>query len=220
MLFRSDMLQRLYDYCKTDVEVERQLYNRLQKLSDPEQALWVLDHAINQRGVHVDLSAIQAAIAIVEKEQARLDSAMRKHTGGAVAGCNAVSQLGDWIKWQGVTMDGCNKASIIDALSDDSLPSQVRKALELRREAGKSSTAKLKKMMALAGPDGRLRNQLQYHAASTGRWGGRGAQLQNLPRGNLKPNQVADAIEHLHDETYLDIQYGPPMDVVSSASGA
>ena len=197
---------------KAPAEVEETVADFVVRRLDRE----FLDYAINQRGVHVDLSAIQAAIAIVEKEQARLDSAMRKHTGGAVAGCNAVSQLGDWIKWQGVTMDGCNKASIIDALSDDSLPSQVRKALELRREAGKSSTAKLKKMMALAGTDGRLRNQLQYHAASTGRWGGRGAQLQNLPRGNLKPNQVADAIEHLHDETYLDIQYGPPMDVVSS----
>jgi DNA polymerase len=31
--------------------------------------------------------------------------------------------------------------------------------------------------------DGRMRDNLQYHAAHTGRWGGKGAQTHNLPRG-------------------------------------
>jgi len=217
----ADKLQRLYDYCKTDVEVERQLYSRLQKLSQSEQALWVLDYQINQRGVYVDLPAIKAAIKIVEAETARLNEAMRRVTNGAVASCTAVAQLGDWLRNEGAPIGSLSKASVIDALSLDGIPDHCKQALKLRQEAGKSSTAKLKKMLALAGPDGRLRNQLQYHAAATGRWGGRGAQLQNFPRGSMKPDEVDDAIELMGGDSRLaagalDMYYGPPLDVISS----
>jgi DNA polymerase bacteriophage-type len=43
-------LDRLYDYCKQDVEVERELHDRLPALSPAEQALWVLSSTINDRG--------------------------------------------------------------------------------------------------------------------------------------------------------------------------
>jgi len=38
----DDRLQRLYEYCRQDVEVERELYGRLPPLSASEQALWEL----------------------------------------------------------------------------------------------------------------------------------------------------------------------------------
>jgi len=93
----------------------------------------------------------------------------------------------------------------------------LRSVLELRREAGKSSTAKLRKMRDLAF-GGRVRNSLQYHAATTGRWGGRGVQFHNFPRGNLKPHEVEAAIALIEsgDVELLSMLYGPPMDVISS----
>jgi hypothetical protein len=42
-----ERLQRLYDYCIRDVEVEHELYHRLPPLSDAEQELWALDAEIN-----------------------------------------------------------------------------------------------------------------------------------------------------------------------------
>jgi DNA polymerase len=62
------------------------------------------------------------------------------------------------------------------------MPPAVRRALELRQEAAKSSTAKLVAMREKASTDGRIRNVHQFHGASTGRWAGRGIQPQNLPR--------------------------------------
>ena len=151
---------------KTDVEVERALYKRLMPLSDNEQALWVLDQQINQRGIYVDQRAIKNAIALVQAEQDRLNLAMRKVTGNFVGFCTEVKRLTDWVRLQGVPVDGLAKADVLDALADQSIPGPVREALLLRQEAGKSSTAKLNAMLQRVSADGRIRGTLQYHGAA------------------------------------------------------
>ena len=209
--------QRLFDYCKQDVEAERQLYNRLMPLSADEHKLWVLDYEINQRGIHLDIPSIKNAIEIVEAEQKRLNAEIKRVTGGAVSACTANGQLADWIRWQGVPVPGVAKADVIDALNGD-LPQPVRTALKLRQEAAKSSTAKLYAMLNRASDDARVRGTMQYHGASTGRWAGRGIQVQNFPRPKLSAEEVQAAIaligEGKRDE--LDLLFGAPMDVISS----
>lgn len=44
-------LERLYSYCKQDVETERALHARVGHLSPEEQIVWTLDAKINDRGV-------------------------------------------------------------------------------------------------------------------------------------------------------------------------
>ncbi|MCD8501475.1 MAG: hypothetical protein LRY71_07095 [Bacillaceae bacterium] len=53
------------EYCKQDVEVERQIRKKLEAfaLLKSEQELWELDQIINDRGVQVDTSLVQHAIA-------------------------------------------------------------------------------------------------------------------------------------------------------------
>src|SRR5262245_51176118 len=51
---------RLYQYCGTDVVVERQLFKRLLPLSQSEQEIWWLDQVINDRGVQVDVDLCNA----------------------------------------------------------------------------------------------------------------------------------------------------------------
>jgi hypothetical protein len=57
-------LQQLYDYCKQDVECERDLYRWLPELSQAEQELWCLDQAINDAGFYTDGAQIDQEIAI------------------------------------------------------------------------------------------------------------------------------------------------------------
>lgn len=215
-------LETLYSYCKQDVAVERELHRRMRALSPAEEKLWQLDYRINQRGVAVDLPAINAAIEVVEYEKARLNAEMKRVTGGAVSTCTATGQLGDWIRWQGVEIEGVAKADVIDALADDTLPEPVAKALKLRQEAAKSSTAKLVAMRDRASADGRVRNTKQYHGAGTGRWAGRGMQTDNFPRPNLKQNVIEEVIAALPKgkpaevAALIDMLYGCPMDVMSS----
>ena len=213
--------RKLYDYCKQDVEVERALDERMMQLSDVEQRLWVLDYKINQRGVHVDLPSINAAIKLVETEKARLDADMLRTTSGVVGKCTEVQLLVKWIRSQGVELNGLAKADVLNALAADesALPVNVRKALELRKEAAKSSTAKLLAMRDRASRDGRVRGTLQYHGASTGRWAARGIQVQNFPRPRygVGQAQVEDVIAHLNDRDYIDIMHGPVLDALADS---
>lgn len=211
-----EKFNQLYDYCKQDVEVERAIHGRLMELSDAEQAVWQLDQRINQRGVQIDLKAVNEAIKLVNSEKKRLDADMLRVTGGDVGRCTEVLQLVKWIRSQGVEVKGLAKADVLDALRDDSLPANVKAALNLRREAAKSSTAKLVAMRDAASSDGRVRGMFQYHGANTGRWAGRRVQLQNMTRGGLAPADVEDAINHFNNARYLDMMYGSPLDVISS----
>jgi len=211
-------IAKLHAYCKQDVVVERQVESRLLPLPPAEQDLWLLDQRINNRGIYVDLPAVNAAIKIVEAEQARLNHEMRVVTKNAVATCNAVGQLGDWLKYRGVDIDGVAKADVLDALDGD-LPPDCRRALELRREAAKSSTAKLKKMVEVACDDSRIRNWAQYHGAGPGRWAHRNIQPGNLPRPKI-PQQdiefILDNIGRRDAAAFIDNLYGSVLDVISS----
>src|SRR3546814_5676559 len=75
---------------------------------------------------------------------------------------------------------------LAEMLIRDDLPEPARRALELRQWAAKTSTAKIEAMLSRRSADGRMRGALQYHGAGTGRWAGRGAQLQNLPRSSTE----------------------------------
>ena len=186
--------ERLYAYCRQDVEVERQLEKRLLALIPPEQDLWVLDQTINDRGVRVDLATIDKLLRAVEMEKKRLDNRMAKATGGRVSTCNQVAELTSWIVEQGVTVDGLAKADVTALLDRADLPAAVREALRIRREGAKSSVAKLKAMRSGACDDGRVRGLFQFHAASTGRWGGRRIQPQNFPRPVLSHEAIEDVV--------------------------
>lgn len=192
--------QKLYAYCKQDVEVERALYKRLVKLSPSEQSLWILDHQINQRGIQIDISAVRKAIEIVEMEKKRLDAEMRGVTKGAVATCTATGQLTDWLKWklgESIEVDGVAKSDVLEMLENPTLPSDCRRALLLRQEAAKSSTAKLKAMISRTCDDGRVRSTMQFHGAGTGRWAGRGLQTQNFPRPTISQEDIENVFEIL-----------------------
>ncbi len=224
-----DKFLQLYAYNAQDVRTELACLDRLMELSPSENQLWELDYKINNRGVMCDLASVDKAITIIQSEQKRLNGEMLKVTGGVVGSCNEVQMLGKWIAMQGVQMDGLAKADVLNALAEDdeqeesnspwgeSLPPAVRRALELRQEAAKSSTAKLVAMREKASADGRIRNMHQFHAASTGRWAGRGVQGQNLPRlrEGIHQSDVDAMLSMLDDKDRLDLFYGPSMAAVS-----
>jgi DNA polymerase len=51
-------------------------------------------------------------------------------------------------------------------------------------DANKTSLGKLPTILAQSTPWGNCREQLAYYAAHTGRWGGKGVQIQNFPRSH------------------------------------
>lgn len=107
---------------------------------------------------------------------------------------------------------------IAGLLEDLDLPPIVREVLTLRRDGGKSSTAKFNTLMKRLNFDSRIRGSLLYAGASaTSRWSSRGAQLQNLPRGG-KVKNIDGAIAAIMGTTTLEEierDFGPPMVVAS-----
>ena len=222
-----DKLERLYDYCKQDVAVERELDKRLMQLSPDEHKLWCLDQKINQRGVYVDRAAVTAAIAIAESESLRLNADMRRVTNGFVSKATEVARLKKWMVSRGIADaedDGLAKADVIEYIEDPATPSDVCDALRIRREAAKTSTAKLRPMLDAGSANGRLRYMFQFNGAGTGRWAGRRVQLHNLVRPKLKPAEVEDAlavIQRMPPQqavNQLALWYGPALDVMSWCS--
>lgn len=207
---------RMVKYCAQDVEVERALRKLLVPLSDAEQDVWVFNHVMNTRGVRIDLDLVNALQKIAEQAKERLDREMAVATGYEITACSQVAALTRWLQAQGVPADKLNKNAIEELLADE-LPPAARRAVEIRKEAAKTSTAKLTSMLNCASGDGRVRGLHQYHGAGTGRWAGRLVQTQNMPRGTgtIKDPEGAVDVMLRGDAAWTDLIYGKPMSAVS-----
>ena len=219
-----EKLARLYEYCKQDVRVERELGKRLMPLSATERRVWLMDYRINQRGVAVDVASAKAAVTLAEKMKAEAGAKLSKLTDGAVQAVSAVAAMKEWMATQGVSTAGIAKQDVVDLLAGPLGTSlnpnaeKVRRVLMVRQEVGKASTAKFDVMVNRAGDDGRLRQMYQYHGAATGRWAGRGVQTHNLPRNLPEAETIEKILAFIRagDDAAIDLLYGPPLTVASN----
>lgn len=219
---------RLGAYCRQDVEVERALGAKLPHLTPDEHQLWILDQRANGRGVTVDVDLVLGAQAILDVETAEVNAEMRALTGGEVSAVTNHQELLPWVVTQGLATDTVRRGWVEEQLADPELDRLLERVLRLRYEAGRTSTAKLERFLAVASLlDFRVRGLLQFLAADTGRWGGRLVQPQNLPRPSLKVGE--DLIDLLagrgpwrswgaRDRAALvRLLYGPPHEAVASS---
>ena len=219
-----DLMQELYEYCERDVDAEEILGRTIGDLPPSEYGLWLLDQRINQRGVKLDVEAVDAALEVIATVEKRLNGELRGITGGAVERATQRDRLLSWLAVQGLRLPDIAKDTLEDLLDRandgqfDHLDAGVIRALEIRLQLAKSSVKKLEKMKQTVCADGRIRGLLQYHGASTGRWAGRLAQPHNLPRPFVeeKMDVLVDVIKRKDAET-LDYLYGGAMDAVSSS---
>jgi len=170
--------QALYDYCKQDVETERALYKWLPPLSPAEQALWQLDQRINDRGFYTDGALIEKAIAIAKTAEREIQTEFQRITG--LNSTNQVEKFLTWLAAHGCEVTDLQKTTLSQALRRTSLAPEVRRAIELRREAAHAAANKFPALQAWRGEDGRVRNWATFHGAGTGRWSAQGPQPQNF----------------------------------------
>ncbi|APC84550.1 DNA polymerase [Clostridium botulinum] len=174
------------EYCKRDVEVEREIRNLLNryKTTIKEKELWQLDQHINDRGVRVDLVLVENAIKCDESYQERLKEEAINLTG--LNNPNSPTQLKKWISERvGHEVTSLTKDSI-PILIEESKDKNVKKILELRQLMAKTSIKKYQTMLNARCDDERVRGLLQFYGANrTGRWAGRLVQVQNLPQNHL-----------------------------------
>lgn len=201
-----ERMQRLAQYCATDVDVERGLDKTLRHLTPDEREIWLLTEEINDRGVCIDVDFAEHAVVLAQEAQALLNAEITRLTDGMVMASSNVAGIKRWLLSRGFALfegddDSLNKKAIENLLARD-IPADVRRVLEIRLEGGKSSVAKYQAMADRVSGDGRVRGNLMYHGASTGRWAGAGVQLQNLPRATVKDWDAArETLEPIGPET-------------------
>lgn len=195
--------ETLYNYCKQDVEVERGVDRRLPRLPDLEQKIWQIDQRINDTGVPVNMVNVSKAIILMEKQKIKANNQMqiltefRVDAVTKVAGikkelrmiCKGINDDSYGYVKKEISFDCLDKQHLAELLETD-IPEKAKEILTLRRDNGKSSTAKY---IALKGREinGTVHGLFSYHHATTGRWGSRGIQLHNLPRGDIKDIDTA-----------------------------
>jgi DNA polymerase len=206
------------DYCKQDVEVERELRKRLERFPvlPQEQALWELDQIINDTGVLLDRTLVDSAVQVDKQYRDMLEKEAQIITG--LDNINSLSQVKSWLD-ERVSLDmqdtGLTKASLGAIMDATDCPDAIR-VLEIRAELGKTSTSKYHKMAEVQCNDDRARGLLQFYGANrTGRWAGRLVQVQNLPQNKLKDLRLARTLLRAADSEGLELLYGNVPDTMS-----
>jgi DNA polymerase len=186
-----ELMAELFDYCKQDVRTEMAIGSVLRPLTASEMDIWYLTQRINLRGVPVDCNELHNAVLAVVRAQDGLDNECK-----ALTGCKPSERekLLNWLNAQGANMSDLTEKTVSAKLVDTNLDKNIRRALELRQEGSQTSVAKYAKMMEIQ-REGRIRNTLVYHGASTGRWASRGGlNLQNIARPSISDEEIESAI--------------------------
>lgn len=194
-----ELIRKMMAYCAIDVEVERGADKVLPMMGAHERAIWEQDLIMNRRGVAVDIELARKASAIAGVITESLNKELRRLTGGFIDRATQIARIKAWLYAQGLSefkpvdktipedeqeeQEGLDKEAMIDLLARPDLSPLVRKVISIRQQVGKSSTSKYIKTIEAACKDGRVHGVLQYHAAHTGREGGRLIQPQNYPQG-------------------------------------
>jgi DNA polymerase len=205
------------NYCKQDVEVERKIDLKLPELLPFEQRIWALTQKINERGVEIDIPLAIKAKKMGEALEQVCSNRMQSLTGGRFFGVTQTLRLKEYLN----ETFGMNLSGIGRDILDDALPSVTdpvaKEIIELRLEYGRSSVAKFDRMIGSVCDDGRIRNYMVYHGASTGRWTSQAVQLQNLPKGNVSSDVCCGLLHALEEPEDFCAFYDEPMSAIASS---
>lgn len=196
-------------YCIRDVDVEKQIRNKLAKfpIPDREQKLYCMDQRINDRGIMVDQELIGHAVAcdLLYKEMVT----KKAYRISGLENPNSVAQLKDWLARKGIEIDSLAKAAVEELV--ENTEGDVAEMMKLRLAMSKTSVKKYEAMERSVCPDGRVHGLLQFYGANrTGRWAGRLVQIHNLPQNHMEDLELArslvkegryDLVELLYDST-------------------
>jgi DNA polymerase len=187
-----ELMQQLFDYCSQDVRTEMAIGSVLRPLTDVEQEVWTLTQRINLRGVPVDPQELHNAVLAVVRAQDAIDNECV-----ALTGCKP-SERAKLLAWINQRVPHAPlpdlTAETVEKMLQSNIFDSIKKVLRLRQEGSQTSVAKYAKMMEIQ-REGRIRNTLVYHGASTGRWASRGGlNLQNIARPTLEDGEIERAI--------------------------
>lgn len=175
-------------YCVQDVETHRAAYYEMKKLGGfPrfERQVYIADQLVNDRGIKIDVPMAKRAAVAAELNTEELKQDLFDEAG--IANARSTQQMGKWVEKEELkkVLPNMQKKTIEKALQTD-LTDHQRWVIETRQELALAATAKFSSALKSVNADDRLRGTLAFFGAHTGRWAGRGTQVQNLPRAKFE----------------------------------
>lgn len=210
----AEKWERFKAYNVRDVETEMQIQAKLQKYPVPD-FVWEeyhIDQEINDRGIALDMTLVEQAIAMDERSKEALTDTMKTLT--ELDNPNSVVQMKQWLLDNGLEMESLGKKEVAEVLK--TAPEHLKEVLSIRQQLAKSSVKKYQAMQKAACSDNRARGMFQFYGANrSGRWAGRIIQLQNLYRNSMPDLDVArDLVRNGEFET-VELLYDSVPEVLS-----
>ena len=201
-------------YNLRDVETEMSIQKKLSRFPVPD-FIWDeyhLDQEINDRGIGLDMTLVEQAIAIDSISRKNLTEQIQNLTD--LDNPNSVAQMKGWLSANGLEMDTLGKKAVVETLK--TAPKHLVDVLSLRQQLAKSSVKKYTAMQTAVCKDSRARGMFQYYGANrTGRFAGRIIQLQNLPQNHMSDLADARALVRSGNYDALELLYDDIPDTLS-----
>lgn len=199
-----DKWQQFIDYCIRDVEVEMSIATKIKDfpVTKEEQKYWNLDQRINDRGIKLSKELMVGANELDKMSKEDLLKQAIQITG--LENPNSTSQLLKWLnEEQGLDIPNLQKKTVQDYLKNAT--GKAKQMLEIRLQMSKTSVKKYNKMHDMMCADERVRGLFQFYGASTGRWAGRGVQLQNLTKHYMSDVELDIARDFIKAQRFDDL---------------
>lgn len=213
-LHDADKWERFKAYNKRDVEAEMQIQAKLVKYPMPD-FVWEeyhIDQEINDRGIALDMTLVEQAIAMDERSKEALTEKMKQLT--ELENPNSVVQMKQWLLDNGLEMESLGKKEVAEVLK--TAPEHLKEVLSIRQQLAKSSVKKYQAMQKAACADSRARGMFQFYGANrSGRWAGRIIQLQNLYRNSLPDLDTARDLVRNGEFEVVEMLYDSVPEVLS-----
>lgn len=211
----SDKWASFKDYNIRDVEVELSIQKKLSSFPVPQETwedYW-LDQEINDRGIEIDMTLADAAVRLDKLSKNEINEKLKELTG--LENPNSVLQMRGWLNDHGLEVESLGKAAVAELLASTNDES-LKEVLLLRQQLAKSSVRKYQAMQNFACSDNRARGLFQFYGANrTGRFAGRGIQLQNLPQNHMEDLEEARDLVHQGNYDSLSLLYDSVPNVLS-----
>lgn len=186
-------------YCRQDVITERasRVFMVTRYGIDWEDlSNWHIDLKINQRGAMINRPYVKGIIEFYESFKHRIMKRQAEIT--QLANPNSVPQVVKWLQDRGLQIPNM-QAETIETFKNYCKNKNLlieSEVLQNRQFLSKSSISKYERMIHYTSNNSewRARGLFQYYGTHTGRWAGRGIQLQNLPRMHYKLDELDELV--------------------------
>jgi DNA polymerase len=186
-----DTVTRVVEYCERDVEILARTWGELRAFENTDADACAVDTTINDRGVWFDRDLARALLRCDRDNAERTVADTARSLGMTAHDVHTLVRS---------PVELAAVLGTLDARKETLISLAHTPLVRARLALSSIARGKLEAGLMRTSPDGRMRDTHQYYGAHTGRWSGRGMQLQNLPRpAGVYESWTADDLDRAAD---------------------